>query len=320
MVIALWGPPEPEAWTPAEAPPPTPWALAGARGWRLCQEAERQARALRDDGGGHGSALGDDEGLWRRRAEQCPHAVEVLTLAAQSEIINASRLFSRVDIDPDQSFGASGPPLSLEDAITQHRESVEQGLQWLDAAIAEAGRRGERPPRQALYYRGYALTALGRVEPAREALAAVIAAEDVERWRSERMSALVELFAGDVHAALRRAQRGVFDAPPDDRAISRYMRAFVLDRAGAPAVARAELVALRNPSTQFARGAMESVLPFHEWLFFRALDHQANGERSPAIRLWEAYLARPEPAEPERVLARRHLDELTPAPAPVGGP
>ena len=148
----------------------------------------------------------------------------------------------------------------------------------------------------------------------------MIVAQDVERWRSERMAALVELFAGDVRAALRRAQRGVVDAPPEDRPISRYIRALVLDRAGAPDVARAELVALRDPTTQFARSAMESVLPFHERLFFRALDHQANGERSPALRLWKAYLARPEPAEPERVLARRHLDELTPSPAPVGGP
>ena len=39
-----------------------------------------------------------------------------------------------------------------------------------------------------------------------------------------------------------------------------------------------------------------------------------------ALRFFQAYLDRPEPEEPERVLARRHLDELTPAPVPVGGP
>lgn len=319
LSVALLGAPEPGAWTPAEAPPPTPWALAGARGWRLCQEAERQARAVRD-GNGRGTAFDGDEGLWRRRAEQCPHAVEVLTIAAQGEIIGASRLFSRVDVAGDERFGAPSEPMSLDDAITRHREMVEQGLQWLEAAIEEAGRRGERPPRQALYFRAYALAALGRIEPAREAIEAVVVAQDVERWRSARMSALIELQAGRIHAALRLAQRGVVDAPPDDQAISRYIRAFVLDRAGAPDVARAELIMLRNPSSFAARDAMESVLPFHEWLFFRALDHQANGERSPALRLWEAYLARPEPAEPERVLARRRLDELTPSPAPVGGP
>jgi hypothetical protein len=143
---------------------------------------------------------------------------------------------------------------------------------------------------------------------------------DVERWRSERMAALVEMQAGDVSAALERAQRGVFDAPVEDQGISRYIRALVLDRAGASAAAHAELVALRREGSPFARIAMESVLPVHERLFLRGLDHLANDEDSAALRFLEAYLARPEPEDPERVLARRHLDELTPAPAPVGGP
>lgn len=306
-----------EGWAPAEAPPPTPWARAGARGWRLCQEAERQARAFRGNDGPRGNDI--DQAMWRRRARQCPHAIEVLTAAAQGEIVEASGLFTRIEGEGG-SLETTLPAAVVEEVAKHHREQVELALGWLDAAIAESGRRGIRPPREALYYRAYALTALGRVEPAREALAAVLEAGDVERWRAERMTALVDMQAGDTAAALAHAQRGVFDAPPEDQAISRYIRALVLDRAGASAAAQAELMALRREASPFARLAMESVLPVHERLFLRGLDHLANDEDSSGLRFLQAYLDRPEPEEPERVLARRHLDELTPAPVPVGGP
>jgi hypothetical protein len=306
-----------EAWSPVKAPPPTPWARAGARGWRLCQEAERQARTFRGAEGPRGGE--PEQTMWRRRAQQCPHAVEVLVVAARGEIVDASSVFTR--IDGDSGLGEVKLPASaVQEVVELHRGQIEQALRWLDAAIAEAGRRGERPPREARYYRAYALTALGRVAEAREAVAAVIDTGDVERYRSERMAAIVELQAGDVAAALVRAQRGVYDARPDDQAISRYIRAMVLDRAGASAAAMAELVALRRESSPTLRLAMESVLPIHERLLLRGLDHLANQEDSAARRALEAYLDRPEPEEPERVLARRHLDELTPRPAPVGGP
>jgi hypothetical protein len=305
-----------EGWAPAEAPPPTPWAQAGARGWRLCQEAERQARAFRSNEGPRGENV--DQAMWRRRARQCPHAVEVLTAAAQGEIVDASGLFTRIE---GEAQGETVLPAeAVQTVVVAHREQVEQALRWLDAAIDEAGRRGDRPPREARYYRAYALTALGRVDEARRAVAEVVETGDVERWRADRMAALVEMQAGDMTAALARAQRGVFDASPEDQPISRYIRALVLDRAGASAAAQAELMALRREASPFARIAMESVLPVHERLFLRGLDHLANDEDSPALRFLQAYLDRPEPQDPERVLARRHLDELTPAPTPVGGP
>ncbi|MBC8069110.1 MAG: hypothetical protein IAG13_12315, partial [Deltaproteobacteria bacterium] len=59
------------------------------------------------------------------------------------------------------------------------------------------------------------------------------------------------------------------------------------------------------------------LLPVHERLYLRALDHQIGDEDSSAIRLWDAYLSRPEPEAPERVLAKRHRTELQPRPAPV---
>ncbi|MCH9680051.1 MAG: hypothetical protein K0V04_01355 [Deltaproteobacteria bacterium] len=318
LVTALVGPPAESTWSPAEAPPPTPWALAGARGWRLCQEAERQARTLRDGAGGRSSVPGAEDRLWQRRAEQCPHAVEVLTAAAQAEIVASTMdIEAPPSADPFGEAPAAGP--SLEAAADEQEDGARRALRWLDTAIEESARRRVRPPATAYYYRAYVLTALGRVEQARAAIEETIAAGDVERWRSERMFALIALFAGDMPQALRRAHRGVVGARQDDRAISRYIRALVFDRAGASSIARAELIALqRDANARVARGAVQSVLPPHERLFFRALDHQANGNRSPALRLWQAYLARPEPEEPERVLAQRHLDELEPSPARIG--
>ncbi|MCA9710239.1 MAG: hypothetical protein KDK70_30650 [Myxococcales bacterium] len=320
LAAALLAAPEGEAWSPAEAPPPTPWALAGARGWRLCQEAERRAAsslgrdAPRDGGSG-------DELLWQRHAQQCPHAVHVLVAAGQNEIVEASDLFREIDMGDELDTTASAE--AVQQVVEQHHARLEVALGWLDAAIAESERQGQRPPYQAHYYRAYALTALGRVPQAREAIRTTIERGDVERWRSERMAALVELFAGDTDQALRRADRGVYDAPAEERLISRLMRALVLDRAGASAEAQAELRALqRQPGTSMAQGqgTMETVLPIHERLFFRALYSQAIELRSPALRFWQAYLARPEPEEPERVLAQRHLDELSPPPPPAGGP
>ena len=72
-----------------------------------------------------------------------------------------------------------------------------------------------------------------------------------------------------------------------------------------------------DASHVLSRRATESLLPVHERLYLRALDHQAADEASTALRLWDAYLARPEPAEPEKALARRHREELRPKPAPI---
>ncbi|MEM9456022.1 MAG: hypothetical protein AAGF11_17710 [Myxococcota bacterium] len=318
LATVLLAAPAEDVWEPAKAPPPTPWAMAGARGWRLCQEAERRAVAYRNGDGPRGGNGSDDQ-RWQRYARQCPHAVEVLVAAGLTEILVAADLFREIG-SGDEPESAAGR-LAVQRIVEQHRERLETALGWLDASIAESGRRGQRPPRQARYYRAYALTALGRIAQAREALAEVIEAGDVERWRSERMAALIELFAGDLDQALRRAHRGVYDAPAEDRIISRFIRALVLDRAGASVVARAELRAIQRQSgADVLRGAMESVLPLHERLFFRALYSQALELRSPALRFWQFYLERPEPEQPERVLAQRHLDELTPPPVPAGGP
>ena len=144
---------------------------------------------------------------------------------------------------------------------------------------------------------------------------------DVARYRLQRMSALVHLFRGDLALALARSHQALVDSPSDDQAISRYMYALVLDRVGASYFSALEMHTLhRSADRTRARTAVESVLPIHERLFLRAIDHQAKGERSHATRLWKAYLSRPEPEAAERVLAQRHQSELEPRPPLVAGP
>src|SRR5690606_1084139 len=90
---------------------------------------------------------------------------------------------------------------------------------------------------------------------------------DVERWRLERMRSVVFLLEGDLRQALRAAHLATIDAPQEDKLISRYIFALVLDRSGASASARAELRRIRHePAHTDARGAVESFLPIHERL------------------------------------------------------
>lgn len=319
LLLTTLAEPGADAWEPAKPPPPTPWAKAGGRSWWRCQELERFARSARAGDDPRGTTEATTQGSWRRGAKQCPHAVQLVTLAAEIEIVEAARLFEGVFPDEAITPGSVAPE-PVDKVVAEHRERVEQAVAWLDAAVAESERRQARPPRGTLYYRAYGLTALGRADEARAALDDATRAGDVEAWRLLRMGALVELLRGDLGRALRLAQLGVAHAPAGERGISRYIRALVLDRAGAPAAAQAELRALRADSGVFARLAMESVLPIHEVMFVRALQHQANGDRSAAIRLWSAYLERPEVEEAERVLAKRHLQELRDDPPPAGGP
>jgi tetratricopeptide (TPR) repeat protein len=307
LVVGLLFGREP-SWKPAPAPPPTAWAKAGARGWTLCDDLERKALGARTDKtGGRGRSMPGADEPWATHARRCPHVPSVLLLAAQDALSDTKAL----------DFEAG----ELERTFELHRERAEQALGWIDAALAEAQRRATVPPLQARYYRAYALVGLGRYDDAARVLADAQRVGDIERWRSDRMFALIEVMRGGLDRALMLAHRGVIDAPFQDRLISRYILAFVLDRVGASDEAVAELRQLRREVGHVShRRAVESVLPMHERVYLRALEHHASGEKSNAIRLWNAYLARPEPAEPDKELARRHLAELEPKPAPVGGP
>lgn len=310
--VMVAGPSPKEAqWEGVGAPPPTPWAVAGARGWRLCHDAEEQALAARRGGPG-GGPVGTDSQLWARRAAQCPHSPHVLAVAAEQIIIDAAGVLAGVE-----NWDREGDKLG--EVIAEHRKNMRRALRWLDAAIAESERRGELPPSEAYYYRAYALTTLGEVDKAQRAIEVAAEHRDVAAHRIQRMAALIRLFSGDLEAALRLGHRAVVDAPANaDRMISRFIYVLILDRAGASNAAATELQALHREGGRLgSREAVESVLPMHERLFLRALDHQANEQESHAIRVWELYLGREEPEAPERVLARRHLDELEPRPEAV---
>lgn len=314
LIAALWaswalaGPPDsaPTSWEPEPAPPPTAWAVAGARSWRLCDEIGRQARASE---AGSRSTREASEEVWAKRVRQCPHEPIILMLAAQSTI--------------GEAMGTAWPedPAGFDALAREQHRRMERAQQWLATALREARRRGEQPPLGVHYYRAYVLLAAGRPREAQIELNRAIELGEVERWRSERMGAVIALLLGRLEPATRLAHRGVINAPFEDRTISRVIWALVLDRSGAPAAARDQLQAVRREAGSVrAIELVETLLPFHERLYLRALDRQAADDRSGALRLWEAYLARSEPQDPERELARRHLAELRPPPPPVGGP
>lgn len=55
---------------------------------------------------------------------------------------------------------------------------------------------------------------------------------------------------------------------------------------------------------------LEQLLPLHERLYLSAFHQETAGNVADAIRYWEVYLDRPEPEEPERQSAQRHLEAL----------
>ena len=245
--------------------------------------------------------------MWLERAQRCPAVPDVLVYAAQQELQASGDIGAL--LEPDASVGA---------VVKDHEERIERALGWLDRALAECARRREAPPRETRFLRAYAFVTLGRPQEAEAALAKAIAAAEVEGWRVARMGAAIALLKGDLERAMALAHRASIDAPLEDRVITRYIRSIVLDRSGAIAAARSELVELRGDAGHvIGRRATESLLPVHERLYLRALDDQVGGEDSSALRLWDAYLSRPEPEEPERVLAKRHRAELQPRGAPV---
>ncbi|MBL4688032.1 MAG: hypothetical protein JKY37_25810 [Nannocystaceae bacterium] len=228
------------------------------------------------------------------------------------EIVRGADLLSGVE-------NWDNDPAKLIEATAAHKRSMTQALSWLTTAIEESERRGLRPPPETYYYRAYALTTLGEVSQAGEAIALAEQRHDVAAHRIDRMAALVHLLRGEPHLALRLAHRAVVNAPATgDRLISRFIYALILDRAGALHSAVLEFRSLhREGGRHNARIAVESVLPVHERLFLRALDHQTAELRPHADRLWALYLSSEAPEAPERVLARRHRAELEPRPETI---
>ncbi|MEM6291437.1 MAG: hypothetical protein AAGA54_09240 [Myxococcota bacterium] len=297
-LAALLAGPASDDWEPASSPPPTAWARAGARPWRSCDAAARPALAVRLGMRGRGKF----EPVWRGRAKHCPGAPDILVLAAQESIIEAVPKGWMPEAESD-----------LDGSIADHRAAAQEAIAFIDRALEESARQGAAAPFEAYYLQAYAASMLGDAAGVRKSLKHAAEVGDAERWRIERMRAVAAMYEGKLDEAVRLAHLARVDAPHDasERQISRYVWALILDRAGASASARAVFRQLRRePGSLEARPAVESMLPPHERMFLRAIEHQAHAETTNASRLWDAYLQRPEPSEADRALAMRHRDEL----------
>lgn len=286
--------------TEPEPPGVNVWAGAGGRPWTVCREFERQAEGILL----RASQRADEspgETPWPQRAHDCPGAPAVLVVAAMREL---------------RKVPAYPPLADLKSAIPRlgeaHRRARVQAQGWLTQAQLEAARRGEAPPLLTHFFVAQAALGLGDAVAATQALARAEARGEIETWRAEQAGAVAALLAGDLQRALELGYRARELSPGGERQTSVYILALIYDRAGAPEAAARELVALGTSRFGFERGAVDTLLPLPERLYLGALEEQARRNPGNATLLWEAYLACPEPEEPERRLVERRLSELRP--------
>lgn len=290
----------PTTWQPLPAGPPTVWAEAGSRSWAQCREFERSAerilvaQSFRTEERGAASP-------WPDRAKLCPGAPAVLVVAAMFEVLQAASLPALSEL--------AGEVAALSEA---QRVSRRRALGWIDAARAEAGRRGEALPPLTWYLRAQAALGLGDAALAREALQAAEARGEVEGWRLDRLGALAALMAGELEQALELAHRARELGTLADRGLSTLVLALVYDRAGATDAALREMAGLRSMAYGFERGAVDALLPMHERIYLLGLEQVALRNPGNATWLLKAYLACPEVQAPERTLVERRLAELRP--------
>jgi tetratricopeptide (TPR) repeat protein len=329
-------PPPPPAWEPGEewsnggvvpegpeaggtiAPPPKPqqlveatatvWAQAGSRSWTGCSAIANEAGKQLWSSGEEVNNFGEGH-HWAGQARECPNAPEVLTMAARSELLRRFDLPEGLDASTDLS--------PIETGVTQSRA---RALTWIEAAETELGRRRDSRSLGLDYWRGRALLSTGDLEGARRAFSKALREATVEGWKVRRLLALTELYRGNLDAAQALAKRALLDAPATDQLLSSYVLGVVLDRSGDPAGARRRMQTALERDDGSQLRALGSALPLHERLYVSAFATTVRNEASGALRLWEAYLARPEPEDPERRLAERHQTALRPLPSNLGGP
>jgi hypothetical protein len=293
---------------PVVAATATIWAQAGSRSWtgcaKLATEAGKQLFGYGEDTNSFPAAH-----HWAIQADECPNAPEVLAMAARAELLR------RFDL-PEALDGKT----KLDELERELDESRARALAWTDEAKAELRRRRDPRALGLDYWQARALLSANAVDEATEALRRGLREGSVEGWKLRRLLALAELFSGDLDAAVAHATRASVDAPQNDRLASAYVRALVLDRAGDSAgAARVMKYALDGDGDRSQMRTLEVALPMHERLYLRAYAQTVRRDPSAALRLWDAYLARPEPEPPERRLAERHRSALEPLPANLGG-
>lgn len=286
----------------------TVWAQAGSRSWTGCSaiatEAGKQlwssSEEVNNFGEGH---------HWATQSRECPNAPEVLTMSARSELLRRFDLPDSVDGKTDLS--------EIEKAVAQSRV---RALAWIGAAEQELARRRDTRSLGLDYWRGRALLSTNDLEGAKRSFAKALRELTVEGWKVRRLLALIELYQGNLDDALVLAKRALVDAPASDQLVSLYVLGVVLDRSGDTAGARRRIQAALDRDDGSQLRALASALPMHERLYVSAFAATVRKEPSGALRLWEAYLARPEPEDPERRLAERHQTALRPLPSSLGGP
>lgn len=294
---------------PLVKPTATVWAQAGSRSWTGCSkianEAAKQLFA-------HHESINNfrENHHWAIQAGECPNAPEILTMAARAELLRRFDLPEGLDAKTDLGL--------IEVSLSESRARASA---WLRAAEAELRRRRDPLGLGLGYWRGRSLLSINELDQAHAAFAQATRRSIIEGWRLRRLLALTELYAGDLEAALVQANRALIDAPQSDRLVSLYVIALVLDRAGDTAgAARRMKSALARDGDRSQMRSLEAALPIHERLYLRAYAKTIRREASGALRLWDAYLARPQPEDPERRLAERHRNSLEPLPTNLGGP
>ena len=304
--------PEPEINTVERAPlvaaTATVWAQAGSRSWTGCSSIASEAGKQLWNYVEEANAYRENH-HWSIQAGECPNAPEVLTLAVRSELLR------RFDL-PNALSGET----ELSELEVGLAESRDRALAWIDDAELELQRRRDKRSLGLEYWRGRALLSLGDLPGAEAAFERALASHSVEGWKLRRMLALTALYAGDIERALVLGERADIDAPSTDKVVSYYVLALILDRAGDSAGAARRMKFARDRDEGSQLRALETALPVHERLYLRAYAQTVREDESGALRLWAAYLARPEPEAPERRLAERHQAALQPLPRNLGGP
>jgi tetratricopeptide (TPR) repeat protein len=305
----------PEANGPVTAPPKqlveataTIWAQAGSRSWTGCSAIASEAGKQLWSSGEEVNNFGEGH-HWATQSRECPNAPEVLTMSARSELLRRFDLPEGLDASTDLS--------AIETGVAESRK---RALAWIDAAETELDRRRDTRSLGLDYWRGRALLSTNDLDGARRSFREALSESTVEGWKVRRLLALTELYRGNLDAALVLAKRALLDAPASDQLTSFYVLGVVLDRSGDPAGARRRMQAALDRDDLSQLRALGSALPLHERLYISAYATTVRNEASGALRLWEAYLARAEPEDPERRLAERHQTALRPLPSNLGGP
>lgn len=294
------------AMEPAADAEVTVWARSGARSYITCASEDEAARLAAGRWQGRAQELPDDH-QWAQRADDCPHAPDVLRVAALYELSRSFALPPRID------------EADLSPVAKTFETSRRRALTWLQASMRERTRRGLPAPDQARFFIAVAHLGLDDAARALDMLDAAHLAGEVDRYEMARVAALAHLLDGDLDAALRRAHEAVVHAPGRSELAAMYVYALVLDRAGEPSTAASILRRVRTRDRDSAElYGLLAWLPLHERLYLMALDRQANASvPNEALRLWAAYLQLEAPSPGERTLAERHRAQLLPTPGHI---